>query len=176
MDESVVDQSVAALTGDDGHRLAGLRPYRMECGSTWTGEALRLGPDPSHDLARWTRFEAPRTLAPERARELVAAWLDRLAPHADLHPGRLAACTLAGPAPRPLGADLWWDDSAEVVTGPDGAHLVNLRWGRAFRLHPRLVPVVRKLAAREPGALDALSGESRDRLVKRLRQAGAVGR
>ncbi|TYK51435.1 hypothetical protein [Actinomadura decatromicini] len=171
MDESVVDQSVQALT-DDGHRLAGLRPYRMECGSTWAGEALCLGPDPSHDLARWSRFEAPRTLTPTRARDLVAAWLDRLARHADLHPGRLAACTLAGPAP---SADLRWDDSAEIVTGPDGAHLVNLRWGRAFRLHPRLVPVVRRLAAREPGALDALSGESRARLVKHLRQAGAVG-
>ncbi|TYB43972.1 hypothetical protein [Actinomadura chibensis] len=176
MDEPVVDRSVAALTaGDGGHRLAGLRPYRMECGSAWAGGVRRLGPDPSHDLARWVRFEAPRTLAPARARELVTAWLDRLAPHADLHPGRLAACVLTGPAAGAPRADLRWDDSAEIVTGPDGAHLVNLRWGRAFRLHPRLVPVVRRLAAREPGALDALSGESRARLMKHLRQAGAVG-
>lgn len=174
MDESVIDQSAEALTGG-GHRLAGLRPYRMERGSAWAGEARRPCPDPSYDLARWTRFEAPRTLTPTRVRTLITAWLDRLAPQTDLHPGRLAACTLMRPTVDVPQADPRWDDSAEIVTGPDSAHLVNLRWGRAFRLHPRLVPVVRRLAACEPGALDALSGESRARLVKHLQQAGAVG-
>ncbi|QXJ24697.1 hypothetical protein AGRA3207_006074 [Actinomadura graeca] len=176
MDESVVDQSVRALTGGGAHRLAGLRPYRMPCGSGWAGELLCLGPDPEHDLARWTRFEAPRTLPPETARALVAAWLDRLAPRADLYPGRLAASTVLGPVPSSPRGGLRWDDSAEVVTGPDGAHVVNLRWGRAFRLNPRLVPLVRRLAAREEGVLDALSGASRDRLVTHLEKAGVVGR
>ncbi len=175
-DESVVEQSVHALTGNGAQRLAGLRPYRMECGSGWGGEALCLGPDPVHDLARWTRFEAPRTLPPEDARALVATWLDRLAPRADLYPGRLAACTLIGPAVSSPAGGVRWDDSAEVVTGPDGAHVVNLRWGRAFRLNPRLVPLVRRLAAHEEGVLDALPGASRARLVTHLERAGVVGR
>ncbi|MFD0660702.1 hypothetical protein [Thermocatellispora tengchongensis] len=184
MAEDAVTAALDRLAGGRAWRLAGLRPYRMPVGATCWGAACRgapARPDPDLDLARWVPFDAPGTMTPEEVSALIAAWLDRHAAHADLFPGRLAAAALM-PAPGRGGPDPYWDPAAQVVEargdGPDGrgpgTFAVSLRSGRAYRLHPRLVPAVTALAGGDPRALAGLPERARERVLGELTRAGVV--
>ncbi|WP_211370376.1 hypothetical protein, partial [Nonomuraea turkmeniaca] len=149
-----------------------LRAYRMGL-TSWTGEVVRFPPAGGHDLAGWTEFDGPDTMGPREVAVFIRRWLERLP---GLLPGRLAACTVAAEPGAPASA---WDPCAEVVSGagPDGrgpgTFAVNLRSGRSFRLHQRLVAPATRLAA-DPHALDGLASPARERLTAQLAQAGVL--
>ncbi|MEU6795311.1 hypothetical protein ABZ907_26750 [Nonomuraea wenchangensis] len=171
------EESAELLAGGlAGVRPAGVRPYRMGVRAPWTaGDVLCRPPRAGHDLARWTEFDAPGTMSPEEVAILLRRWLERLP---GVPAGRLAACSVAGPAaPGPPGAA--WDPCTEVVAGagPDGrgpgTFAVNLRSGRSIRLHHLLVAPVSRLAA-DPHALDHLAEPARRRLTAELAAAGVL--
>ncbi|MCK2216530.1 hypothetical protein MF672_022400 [Actinomadura sp. ATCC 31491] len=174
--EAAGESAELLAEGAAGVRLGGVRAYRLGVRTPWTAGALvRLPPAPGHDLARWAEFEAPGTIPPQQVAILVRRWQERLP---GLPPGRLAACTVAGPAvPGPPGAA--WDPCTEVVAGagPDGrgpgTFAVNLRSGRSIRLHHLLVVPVSRLAA-DPHALDGLAEPARRRLTAELAAAGVL--
>ncbi|MEV4288315.1 hypothetical protein AB0K40_22600 [Nonomuraea bangladeshensis] len=171
------EESMELLAGGlAGVRPAGVRPYRMGVRAPWTaGEVLMRPPRAGHDLARWAEFDAPGGMAPDEVAILLRRWVERLP---GLPAGRLAACSVAGPAaPGPPGAA--WDPCTEVVAGagPDGrgpgTFAVNLRSGRSIRLHHLLVAPVSRLAA-DPHALDHLAEPARRRLTAELAAAGVL--
>ncbi|MEZ7123791.1 hypothetical protein ACBR40_00540 [Nonomuraea sp. AD125B] len=171
------EESMELLAGGlAGVRPAGVRPYRMGVRAPWTaGEVLMRPPRAGHDLARWAEFDAPGGMSPDEVAILLRRWVERLP---GLPAGRLAACSVAGPAaPGPPGAA--WDPCTEVVAGagPDGrgpgTFAVNLRSGRSIRLHHLLVAPVSRLAA-DPHALDHLAEPARRRLTAELAAAGVL--
>ncbi|MEU4512832.1 hypothetical protein AB0G05_25345 [Nonomuraea wenchangensis] len=171
------EESAELLAGGlAGVRPAGVRPYRMGVRAPWTvGDVLCRPPRAGHDLARWTEFDAPGSMSPDEVAVLLRRWAERLP---GLPAGRLAACSVAGPAaPGPPGAV--WDPCTEVVAGagPDGrgpgTFAVNLRSGRSIRLHHLLVVPVSRLAA-DPHALDHLAEPARRRLTAELAAAGVL--
>ncbi|MEV0631653.1 hypothetical protein [Nonomuraea wenchangensis] len=171
------EESAELLAGGlAGVRPAGVRPYRMPVRAPWAaGGVLRRPPRAGHDLARWTEFDAPGGMSQDEVAILLRRWLERLP---GVPAGRLAACSVAGPAaPGPPGAA--WDPCTEVVAGagPDGrgpgTFAVNLRSGRSIRLHHLLVAPVSRLAA-DPHALDHLAEPARRRLTAELAAAGVL--
>ncbi|MGW7364409.1 hypothetical protein ACWGI8_13520 [Streptomyces sp. NPDC054841] len=173
------------LLSGPGPRLAGLSPFRLraargrEVPGSWDGVPLtRVGAE-GHDLPRWDRFGAPGTPGEADRDALVGALNAELGSETDLYPGRFACCVLARPDRTPL-----WEPSAAVVgaegEGPDGrgpgSFVVNLRTGSAFRLHPKLAPVVERLASGDNAVLDRLSGTVRTKLSDQLVRAGVMRR
>lgn len=142
-------------------RLAGLSPFRLPAGAapSWAGTPLDLIGTPGHDLPRWSRFAVP----PAGPAELNA----ELSGRADLYPGRFAACCL----PR-ASHEGDWDPSAAVVD----SSVVNLRTGRAFRVHPKLAPVLERLSDGDASALTRLPEAGRVKLADQLVRTGALRR
>lgn len=142
-------------------RLAGLSPFRLPAGAppVWAGTELDLVESAGHDLPRWTRF-AGRTA---ELAELNA----ELASRTDLYPGRFAGCCLSR---EDEPGD--WDPSAAVVD----SSVVNLRTGRAFRVHPKLAPVLERLANGDENALTRLPEAGRVKLADQLVRTGALRR
>ncbi|WP_371515852.1 hypothetical protein [Kitasatospora sp. NBC_01300] len=174
-----------SLLSGPGPRLAGLSPFRLPTarGGTapraWGGVPLIRHPAPGHDLPRWDRFSGPGTLDETARTAAIGALNAELGAVADLFPGRFACCVLAAPD----GAAVW-EPSAAVVAGqgpgPDGrgpgSFVVNLRTGSAFRLHPKLTPVVERLSSGDTAVLDRIGDAARRKLTDRLVQAGVMRR
>ncbi|MGW3149931.1 hypothetical protein ACWDG1_35745 [Streptomyces sp. NPDC001177] len=172
------------LASGPGPRLAGLSPFRLRAADchdvpdSWDGLPLTRAVT-GHDLARWDRFSAPDTLGETDRDAVLGALNAEFAAETDLYPGRFACCVLAHTAPAPV-----WEPSAAVVAdegeGPDGqgpgSFVVNLRTGSAFRLHPRLAPVVERLASGDATVLDRLSDTTRTKLSGQLVRAGVMRR
>lgn len=173
------------LLSGPGPRLAGLSPFRLPTArggaapQTWGGVPLVRHPAPGNDLPRWDRFSGPGTLD-ETARTAAIGTLNaELGTVADLFPGRFACCVLAAPDGTAV-----WEPSAAVVAGegpgPDGqgpgSFVVNLRTGSAFRLHPKLTPVVERLSSGDTAVLDRIGDGARRKLTDRLIQAGVMRR
>ncbi|HEX4811221.1 MAG TPA: hypothetical protein VFV66_00515 [Nonomuraea sp.] len=171
----VVESAELLADGAGGVRLGGLRPYRMGIRATWAGNSVRFPPAAGDDLARWLAFGSPDTMRPREVAMLIRRWQERLP---GLLPGRLAACSVALDSPGPGPA---WDPCAEVVAGagPDGhgpgTFAVNLRSGRSFRLHQRLIVPVTRLST-DPHALDGLTPPAREHLTAQLTRAGVLRR
>ncbi|MFD7579139.1 hypothetical protein, partial [Kitasatospora sp. NPDC059817] len=143
------------------------------------GVRVRGPPPPAHDLPRWDRFSGPGTLDETARTAAIGALNAELGSVADLFPGRFACCVLAAPDGTAV-----WEPSAAVVAGegpgPDGqgpgSFVVNLRTGSAFRLHPKLTPVVERLSSGDTAVLDRISDGARRKLTDRLVQAGVMRR
>ncbi|MEV7357643.1 hypothetical protein [Kitasatospora sp. NPDC091276] len=174
-----------SLLSGPGPRLAGLSPFRLPTAGggaapqAWNGVPLIRHPAPGHDLPRWDRFSGPGTLDEAARTAAIGALNAELGAVADLFPGRFACCVLAAPD----GTSVW-EPSAAVVAGegpgPDGqgpgSFVVNLRTGSAFRLHPKLTPVVERLSSGDTAVLDRISDGARRKLTDRLVQAGVMRR
>lgn len=195
VDQAALMAAVALLTARVpaqspfvGAALAGLRPFRLprSAASHWDGVPVQRRPQPGRDLARWVDFSAPGTLMHEERRHTIQTLLAELAPEVDLYPGRLAASVTTAQrdqntTPRNR---LEWNPYAQVVHAdhPDGyghrpsAFVANLRTGTAFRLHPRLVPVVDAVADGDGQRLDRLPSAARAKLLDQLTRAGALRR
>ncbi|WP_338674975.1 hypothetical protein V1460_19775 [Streptomyces sp. SCSIO 30461] len=173
-----------------GPRLAGLSPFRLPTApgdrepNTWDGVPLNRHAAPDHDLPRWDRFDAPGTLD-EAARAAAINGLNaELGSMADLFPGRFACCVIAQGGTGQRSEPSLWEPSAAVVAehgpGPDGrgagSFVVNLRTGSAFRLHPKLAPVVERLSSGDTAVLDRISDAVRTKLTGRLVEAGVMRR
>ncbi|MFI6096375.1 hypothetical protein ACIA8G_12515 [Lentzea sp. NPDC051213] len=166
-------------------RLAGLSPFRLPAGAppVWAGTALDLLDVSGHDLPRWSRFAVAEAPLAELNAELasradypgrfaaeatpLAELNAELASRTDLYPGRFAACCLSRPDEP---GD--WDPSAVVVD----SSVVNLRTGRAFRVHPKLAPVLERLANGDAHALTRLPEAGRVKLADQLVRSGALRR
>ncbi|MFE7528114.1 hypothetical protein ACFU7Y_20705 [Kitasatospora sp. NPDC057542] len=173
------------LLSGPGPRLAGLSPFRLPAirggaaPRAWDGVPLIRHTTPGHDLPRWDRFTAPGTLDETERIAAIGALNAELGAVADLFPGRFACCVLAAPDGTPV-----WEPSAAVVAGegpgPDGrgpgSFVVNLRTGSAFRLHPKLTPVVERLSSGDTAVLNRIGDEVRRKLTDRLVQAGVMRR
>ncbi|MEV7939936.1 hypothetical protein AB0O82_27850 [Kitasatospora sp. NPDC088264] len=174
-----------SLLSGPGPRLAGLSPFRLPTAGggaapqAWDGVPLIRHPAPGHDLPRWDRFSGPGTLDEAARAAAIGALNAELGAVADLFPGRFACCVLAAPDGTAV-----WEPSAAVVAGegpgPDGqgpgSFVVNLRTGSAFRLHPKLTPVVERLSSGDTAVLDRISDGARRKLTDRLVQAGVMRR
>ncbi|MEU2156235.1 hypothetical protein ABZ532_14660 [Streptomyces sp. NPDC019396] len=178
-----------SLLRGPGPRLAGLSPFRLPADhggratATWDGVPLTRHTSPGHDLPRWDRFGAPGTLDEAERTAVIAGLNTEFGAVADLYPGRFACCVLdSGAGSRPVPPV--WEPSAAVVAesgpGPDdrgpGSFVVNLRTGSAFRLHPKLTPVVERLSSGDTAVLDRISDAVRTKLTGRLLQAGVMRR
>lgn len=163
---------------DDDLRLAGLRPFRLGANApgSWGGRQLIHRPSPTgRDLPRSRDFDAAETIEPHKVSVAIAELLAELSPHAQLLPGRFAATV-----PMSATGQDGWSADAQVVRndgpGPDdrgpGHFVVNLRSGSAFRLHPRLAPVVDRLARGDRSVAQRLSEQVRHRLSGQLVGAG----
>ncbi|PPK67098.1 hypothetical protein V5P93_003437 [Actinokineospora auranticolor] len=153
--------ATAARLADEG-RLAGIGPFRLPAGapSHRLGHPVEIDRSPAHDLPRWTHVVG----GPAGDGIDLAALVERFGARVPLYPGRFGACCLrAGTRPP-------WEPAAVVVDST----LVNLRTGRAFGLHPRLAPLVRRLAEGERGALDPLPEARRTTLTDQLERAGVL--
>ncbi|MDM4719453.1 hypothetical protein QTQ03_07515 [Micromonospora sp. WMMA1363] len=173
------------LLSEPGPRLAGLSPFRLRATDgqpyeQWDGVPLTRLVSPEHDLPRWDRFRTPGTLGDVDRHLAVSALTAELSAGSDLYPGRLACCVLARRnQPPPM-----WEPSAAVVAedgpGPDGrgpgTFVANLRTGGAFRLHPKLTPVVDRLATGDAGVWNHLSDTVRTKLSGQLIRAGVIRR
>ncbi|TYR62714.1 hypothetical protein [Streptomyces parvus] len=170
--------------------LAGLRPFRLprDGGPTWNAVPVRAEARPDHDLARWAEFTAPGTLTPQGRLDTIHALLAELARSTDFFPGRMAGA-LTTMAPLETAEQLpveqpVWDPSAQVVAteqaDPDGrgpgTFVAHLRTGAAFRLHPRLAPVVSALADGKGEQIKRLPAATRTKLLGQLARAGALRR
>ncbi|MEV7187406.1 hypothetical protein [Kitasatospora sp. NPDC093102] len=174
-----------SLLSGPGPRLAGLSPFRLPAvrggaaPQAWDGVPLIRHTTPGHDLPRWDRFTAPGTLDETERTAAIGVLNAELGAVADLFPGRFACCVVAAPDGTPV-----WEPSAVVVAGegpgPDGrgpgSFVVNLRTGSAFRLHPKLTPVVERLSSGDTAVLDRISDGVRRKLTDRLVQAGVMRR
>ncbi|MGW2022457.1 hypothetical protein [Streptomyces decoyicus] len=173
--------------------LAGLRPFRLPraAGPDWDGVPVRAAVRPDHDLARWAEFTAPGTHTPQERLDTIHALLADLARNTDFFPGRLAgAVTTARQGARDAvpaglsGGYPLWDSSAQVVRAAEadvdghgpGTFVAHLRTGAAFRLHPRLAPVVSALADGRDEQLARLPEATRTKLLDQLARAGALRR
>ncbi|MEV7776418.1 hypothetical protein [Kitasatospora sp. NPDC086791] len=171
----------AAVRAGDGAPAAGDGAPQTWDGApqTWDGVPLTRHPAPEHDLPRWDRFSAPGTLDDTARAAAIGVLNAELGAVAELFPGRFACCVLAEPDRTPV-----WEPSAAVVAeegpGPDdrgpGSFVVNLRAGSAFRLHPKLTPVVERLASGDTAVLDRIGDGVRRKLTDRLVQAGVMRR
>ncbi|GGM73519.1 hypothetical protein GCM10011609_06650 [Lentzea pudingi] len=168
-----VSRTARALAAEG--RLAGLRPFRLGTGPDhW--EVTRLPAPTGHDLPRWSPFTAPATMTRDECDAVIRDLLLDTASLTELFPGRFAGCAVLRGAERSR-----WNSSAAVVTtdgtGPDGRgpgdFVVNLRSGSAFRLHPKLAPVVRRLSRGDHAVLDRLPHRTRGKLSDQLVRAGA---
>lgn len=173
------------LVAGPGPRLAGFSPFRLPAArgrtvpDSWDGLPLTRTAVGHHDLPRWDPFDAPGTLGRPERTTLIAALTGEFGADTDLFPGRFAGSAAGAPGPEPL-----WEPSAAVVheegRGPDGRgpgpFVVNLRSGGAFRLHPRLAPVVERLASGDTTVLDRLGETVRTKLSGQLVRAGVMRR
>uniref|UniRef100_A8LVW7 Uncharacterized protein n=1 Tax=Salinispora arenicola (strain CNS-205) TaxID=391037 RepID=A8LVW7_SALAI len=184
MDADATATTVRLLRSGPGPRLAGLSPFRLTSlarqrgPSHWDGVPLTRLPSPRHDLPRWDRFHGPGSLDDVDRQLTTSTLTTELGAETDLYPGRLACCSLA----RGIQSPTTWEPSATVVAasgpGPDGrgpgSFVVNLRTGSAFRLHPRLAPVVQRLASGDATVWQHLSETVRSKLSGQLVRAGAI--
>jgi hypothetical protein len=171
------------LVTGPGPRLAGFSPFRLPAArgrttpDTWDGLPLTRAAAPHHDLPRWDPFDAPGTLGRPERTALINALTEEFAAHTDLFPGRFAGSAARAHEPEPS-----WEPSATVVheEGPEpnspGPFVVNLRSGGAFRLHPRLAPVVKRLASGDTTVLDRLTPTVRTKLSGQLVRTGVMRR
>jgi hypothetical protein len=146
--------------------FAGLSPFRLgaDAGPVWSGTQVDLLPSPDHDLARWTRFAGRHDVS-------ISEFNAELSSRVDLYPGRFAGCCLT-----PSNSRSGWEPSAAVVRDGADAFVVNLKAGRAFRLHPKLAPVVERLADGDDDALTRLTEAGRAKLTEQLVRTGALRR
>ncbi|ABP55484.1 hypothetical protein [Salinispora tropica] len=184
LDADVTTTAARRLRSGPGPRLAGLSPFRLTSlrgsrgSTTWGGVPLTRQDSPQHDLPRWDRFHGPASLDDADRQRITSTLTAEFGAETELYPGRLACCALA-PGFQPPAM---WEPSAAVVevsgAGPDGrgpgSFVVNLRTGSAFRLHPRLTPVVRRLANGDAAVWQHLSDTVRTKLSGQLVRAGAI--
>lgn len=184
LDADATTTAARRLRSGPGPRLAGLSPFRLTSrngprrSTMWGGVPLTRKDTPRHDLPRWDRFHGPGSLDDADRQRVTSALTAEFGAETELYPGRLACCALA-PGGQPPAT---WEPSAAVVeasgAGPDGrgpgSFVVNLRTGSAFRLHPRLTPVVRRLASGDAAVWQHLSDTVRTKLSGQLVRAGAI--
>ncbi|MGW6424851.1 hypothetical protein ACWF82_19420 [Nocardia sp. NPDC055053] len=173
-----IRETAHGLADDNELCLAGLRPFRLgvDTRGSWGGRQLIRRPQPTdRDLPRSQDFDAAETIEPQKISAVIADLLAGLSPRTELLPGRFAATV-----PMTATGQDGWSANAQVVRndgpGPDGRgpghFVVNLASGSAFRLHPRLAPVVDRLARGDRSVAQRLSDRVRDRLSGQLAGAG----